>query len=108
MAVAETRKNVEKSTHDSQDFIEVRDPQVRMVSFTGGRAVGERIQKCAGLKKLALELGSHCPALVMADADLDAAVEAIVSGAFWAGGQNCLHVQRVFVHESRYQDLICL
>ena len=88
----------------------VSDPLVRMVSFTGGRAVGERIQKQAGIKKLALEMGSNCPAIILADADLDTALEATVSGAFWAAGQNCLHVQRVFVHASHYAhfaDLFC-
>ena len=80
----------------------VSDPLVRMVSFTGGRAVGERIQQQAGIKKLALEMGSNCPAIILADADLDAALEATVSGAFWAAGQNCLHVQRIFVHASHY------
>ena len=80
----------------------VRDPRVRMISFTGGRVTGERIAREAGLKKLAMELGSNAPALVMEDADLDLAVEACVSGAFAAAGQNCLHVQRVLVHDALY------
>lgn len=80
----------------------VMDPRVRMVSFTGGLGTGREIQKKAGLKKLAMELGSNCPTLVMADADLDLAVPACVSGAYWAAGQNCLHVQRILVHEKIY------
>lgn len=76
----------------------VRDRRVRMISFTGGRATGERIAAAAGLKKLSMELGSNSPSLVLQDADLDLAVRATVSGAFWAAGQNCLHVQRIFVH----------
>lgn len=78
----------------------VRDPRVRMISFTGGRVTGERIAREAGLKKLGMELGSNAPVLVLEDADLDLAVEACVSGAFAAAGQNCLHVQRILVHES--------
>lgn len=80
----------------------VRDPRVRMISFTGGRVTGERIAREAGLKKLAMELGSNAPALVLEDADLDVAVPACVSGAFAAAGQNCLHVQRILVHEGLY------
>lgn len=80
----------------------VRDPRVRMVSFTGGRDTGARIAREAGLKKLAMELGSNAPVIVLEDADLDAASEACASGAFAAAGQNCLHVQRVLVHEAVY------
>ncbi len=82
----------------------VSDPRVRMVSFTGGRSVGEKIIQQAGLKKLAMELGSNCPAVVMADADLDLTLDTTVSGAFWAAGQNCLHVQRIFVHDTVYEQ----
>jgi len=80
----------------------ITDPRVRMVSFTGGLEVGRIIAARAGLKKLGMELGSNSPVIVAADADLDAALEAIVSGAFWAAGQNCLHVQRVLLHDDIY------
>ena len=82
----------------------VTDPRVRMVSFTGGRVIGEHIRKQAGLKRIALELGSNCPVIVMDDADVSLAMDACVSGAFWAAGQNCLHVQRVLIHESLFQS----
>jgi glyceraldehyde-3-phosphate dehydrogenase (NADP+) len=78
----------------------VADPRVRMISFTGGRAVGERIAARAGIRKLAMELGSNSPVIVLADAALDEAASSIVSGSFWAAGQNCLHVQRVYVEEA--------
>lgn len=78
------------------------DPRVRMISFTGGLETGEEVVRDAGLKKISMELGSNCPVIVMDDAQLDAAVDACVSGAFWAAGQNCLHVQRLFVHEAIY------
>jgi glyceraldehyde-3-phosphate dehydrogenase (NADP+) len=81
----------------------VADPRVRMVSFTGGRAVGDQVREKAGLKKIALELGSNCPAIIMDDANVEQAMDACVSGAFWAAGQNCLHVQRILIHESLYQ-----
>lgn len=82
----------------------VEDPRVRLISFTGGRATGEAISRQAGLKKVAMELGSNAPVIVMDDADLDKAVEANVSGAFWAAGQNCLHVQRLLIHEGVYDE----
>jgi glyceraldehyde-3-phosphate dehydrogenase (NADP+) len=84
----------------------VRDPRVRMISFTGGLEVGQEIMDKVGLKKVGMELGSNSPVFVMPDADLDLAVEANVSGAFWAAGQNCLHVQRLLVHEAVYEPFM--
>ncbi|MEH0417935.1 aldehyde dehydrogenase family protein [Streptomyces sp. B21-083] len=80
----------------------VAAPDVRMVSFTGGFRTGEAIARSAGLKKLAMDLGGNAPVLVLADADLDAAVEACVSGAFWAAGQNCVGTQRILVERPVY------
>ncbi|MFQ5409544.1 MAG: aldehyde dehydrogenase family protein [Anaerolineales bacterium] len=82
----------------------VTDPRVRMISFTGGLETGEAIMHKIGLKKVGMELGSNAPVIVMADADLEQAVEANVSGAFWAAGQNCLHVQRLLVQENIYAE----
>lgn len=86
--------------HLAQALVAARE--VRMVSFTGGLATGEAIARHAGLKKLAMELGGNAPVLVFADADLDAAAEACVSGAFWAAGQNCVGAQRLLVQRSAY------
>lgn len=77
----------------------VTHPAVRMISFTGGVQAGRDIVQKAGLKKISMELGSSSPVIVLGDADLDAAVESTVQGAFWAAGQNCLGVQRVFVED---------
>ncbi len=82
----------------------VSDPRVRMVSFTGGPRVGKRILARAGLKKIGMELGSNCPCIVMGDADMELAVESTVSGAFWAAGQNCLHVQRIYIQKDHFDD----
>lgn len=78
----------------------VTHPAIRMISFTGGLEAGEKIVRKAGLKKIGMELGSNSPVIVLEDADLEDAVESTVSGAFWAAGQNCLGVQRVYVQES--------
>ncbi|CAH0307253.1 aldehyde dehydrogenase family protein [Peribacillus simplex] len=79
---------------------------IRMISFTGGLATGQAIMQKAGLKKMNMELGSNSPVIVLEDADLEEAVESTVSGAFWAAGQNCLGVQRVYVQEDVYRDFI--
>jgi len=88
--------------HVAQALVAVRD--IRMVSFTGGFATGEAIARAAGLKKLAMELGGNAPVLVFADADISAAVEACVSGAFWAAGQNCVGAQRILIERSVYAE----
>ncbi len=82
----------------------VTDPRGRMISFTGGTEAGLDIVKKAGLKKIGMELGSNSPVIVMDDADLDQAVELSVSGAFWAVGQNCIGVQRIYIHEAVYGE----
>ncbi len=81
----------------------VADPRVRMISFTGGVEAGLRITAKAGLKKIGMELGSNSPVIVMADADFDRAVADTVSGAFWAAGQNCIGVQRVYVERPIFE-----
>ncbi|HDL19520.1 MAG TPA: aldehyde dehydrogenase family protein [Bacteroidetes bacterium] len=80
----------------------VTDKRVRMISFTGGVEAGEKIAKLAGLKKIGMELGSNSPVLVLDDCNIDQAVESTVSGAFWAVGQNCIGVQRVYIHRTIY------
>ena len=80
-----------------------RDPRIRLVTFTGGVETGEEITRIAGLKKLSMELGSNSPVIVMPGAQLERAVPAVIAGAFAQAGQNCLGVQRVFVHEAVYE-----
>jgi len=81
----------------------VRDPRVRVVSFTGGKETGEAIVRAGGLKRYSMELGSNAPTIVLDDADVRSAIPAILSGAYWAAGQNCLHVQRLLVQDGVYQ-----
>jgi len=82
----------------------VSDDRVRMVSFTGGVEAGERIAKTAGLKKIGMELGSNSPVIVLKDCDMDLAVESNVSGSFWAVGQNCIGVQRIYIQNTIYDE----
>lgn len=79
---------------------------VRMVSFTGGFATGQAIAANAGIKRLSMELGGNAPVIVFDDADLTAAVEASVSGSFWAAGQNCIGAQRILVHRTIFDAFV--
>ncbi len=81
----------------------VTDKRIRMISFTGGAEAGEEIVKKAGLKKIGMELGSNTPVIVCADCDLEKAVDSCVSGAFWAVGQNCIGVQRIYIEREIYK-----
>jgi acyl-CoA reductase-like NAD-dependent aldehyde dehydrogenase len=84
-----------------QALVSARD--VRMISFTGGFATGEKIARAAGLKKLAMDLGGNAPVIVLGDCDLDDAVARCIDGAFWAAGQNCIGAQRLLVHATVYE-----
>jgi acyl-CoA reductase-like NAD-dependent aldehyde dehydrogenase len=81
----------------------VSSREVRMISFTGGFATGEKIARAAGLKKLAMDLGGNAPVIVLGDCDLEDAVASCIGGAFWAAGQNCIGTQRLLVHASVYE-----
>src|SRR5205085_10517465 len=84
----------------------VGHPDVRRVAFTGSTEVGRHVAGLAApdLKRLSLELGGSDPVIVCADADLDAAVKAVIIGRYWNAGQACLGCKRVFVHNSVYGD----
>ncbi|MFC1726348.1 aldehyde dehydrogenase family protein [candidate division KSB1 bacterium] len=82
----------------------VGDERIRMISFTGGVEAGKQIAAIAGIKKIGMELGSNSPVIVWEDADVDWAAETCVSGAFWAAGQNCIGVQRLYIHKKIYEE----
>ncbi len=75
----------------------VSDSRVRKISFTGSTATGTHISSVAGVKKLSLELGSSCPVVVLDDADIEYATDAIALGGYINAGQVCISVQRVIV-----------
>ena len=82
----------------------IKDERIQMLSFTGGITAGKKIVSIAGIKKLGMELGSNSPVIVWSDCDIDWAVESCVSGAFWAAGQNCIGVQRIYIHKKIYDE----
>ncbi len=85
------------------------DPRIRKISFTGSRDVGEAICRVAGLKKVTMELGSNSPVIVLSDADLEKAANAIVATGYSNAGQVCISAQRILTHDKVYGDLLdCL
>jgi alpha-ketoglutaric semialdehyde dehydrogenase len=84
----------------------VGDPRVRAVSFTGSVPVGRGVRDEATRlgKRVQLELGGHNPLIVLADAKLDAAVEAAYAGAFWSAGQKCTATRRIYAEDAVYDD----
>ena len=84
----------------------VSHPDVRRVAFTGSTGVGRRVLASAGLKRVTLELGGSDPVIVCEDADVGAAVKAVIIGRYWNAGQACLGCKRVFVHDAVHDDFV--
>ncbi|SAI50451.1 aldehyde dehydrogenase [Bordetella ansorpii] len=76
-------------------------PAVRAISFTGSTAAGEHIHRSVGMTtRTQMELGGKNPLIVMADADLDRAVDLAVKGGFSLSGQACTGTSRVLVDKA--------
>ena len=82
----------------------VADERMKLLSFTGSAAVGWQLKRDAGKKRVLLELGGNAAVIVHHDADLQAAAQRCVSGAFTYAGQSCISVQRILVHASCFDD----
>ena len=83
-------------------------PDVDMLSFTGSTAVGKRIVAAAqgNLKKVSLELGGKNPQIVCADADLEAALDAVVFGVYFNMGECCNSGSRLLVERAIADDFV--
>lgn len=79
----------------------MKDRRVRKLSFTGSTEVGKLLMRQAAdtVKRLSLELGGHAPFIVFEDADLDEALEHLISSKMRNAGQTCVSANRIFVHE---------
>ena len=87
----------------------ITNPQVDLITFTGGVAIGKAIASRAGYKRTVLELGGNDPIIVMDDADLDEASTLAVQGSYKNSGQRCTAVKRLLVHEAvaaRFTELV--
>jgi succinate-semialdehyde dehydrogenase / glutarate-semialdehyde dehydrogenase len=76
------------------------------VMFTGSTATGRFIGRRAGenLIGATLELGGKNPMIVLDDTDLDEMMPGIIEGVFRNTGQVCMHIERIYVHESMFED----
>ena len=81
------------------------DERLKLLSFTGSPEVGWDLKAKAGRKKVVLELGGNAACVVDAGADVAAAAERIILGAFYQSGQSCISVQRIVAHSSLYEEL---
>jgi aldehyde dehydrogenase (NAD+) len=90
----------------AQQFVD--DRRIGLVSFTGstkvGRMVGERVARRMG--RSLLELGGNNAIILDETADLKLAIPGIVFGAVGTAGQRCTTTRRLFVHESRYDEVL--
>jgi acyl-CoA reductase-like NAD-dependent aldehyde dehydrogenase len=78
----------------------VSDDRFKLLTFTGSPAVGWDMRARAGRKKVILELGGNAAAIVDETADVGRAVERCLVGAFKFGGQLCVSIQRLLLHEA--------
>nr|WP_106781890.1 aldehyde dehydrogenase family protein [Lysinibacillus timonensis] len=82
----------------------VTHPLVKKVTFTGSGAVGLKIKEKVGLRKVTLELGSNAAVIVEPSTPIEKVIARCVAGAFGFAGQVCISLQRVYVHESIYDQ----
>ncbi|MGO1922696.1 MAG: aldehyde dehydrogenase family protein [Jeotgalicoccus sp.] len=78
------------------------------VAFTGSTETGRLIMKTAAddIKSVTLELGGKSPAVVLEDADLDAALDGMFDGTMYNSGQNCSATTRIYVQRKIYEDVL--
>jgi aldehyde dehydrogenase (NAD+) len=86
----------------------ITHPDVAKVAFTGGDRTGEHVYQLAarGIKHVTLELGGKSANIVFDDADLDAAVNGVVSGIFAATGQTCIAGSRALIQRSIHDAFV--
>jgi len=86
----------------------LQHPEVRAISFTGSSAVGKIIGTTAAqsFKHCSLELGGKNPMIVLADANLELAIEGGLWGAFGTTGQRCTATSRIIVQKDVYREFL--
>ena len=83
-------------------------PTIRKISFTGSTAVGKHLAQLAGqhMKRVTMELGGHAPAMVFADADVDAAAKILSANKFRNAGQVCVAPTRFLVQQPVFDEFV--
>jgi len=82
----------------------VSNPIPRVVSFTGSAQVGRIIMQNAGIKKVALELGGNAATFIDESSNIADAAKKCAFGSFYNSGQVCISLQRIYVHETIYDE----
>lgn len=82
--------------------------KVRKISFTGSTKVGKILmsQAAENVQRVTMELGGNAPFIVFDDTNIDSAVDGIMASKFRNSGQTCVCANRVFIHESIYQEIV--
>ncbi|NDW54520.1 aldehyde dehydrogenase family protein [Aliiroseovarius sp. PrR006] len=103
---ADVFQNVFLSHDVTNDLI--ADNAFDFVNFTGSVGGGQAMERAAAgtFTGVGTELGGKDPGYVMEDADLDAAVDTLIDGAMFNAGQCCCGIERIYVHESLYDDFV--
>ncbi len=86
----------------------VQDPRMKVLSFTGSDTVGWKLKQLAGKKQVLLELGGNAPCIVDETAAVPEIIDEITLGAWANAGQVCIKVQRIYVHESSFDEFLQL
>jgi acyl-CoA reductase-like NAD-dependent aldehyde dehydrogenase len=82
------------------------DPRIGMISFTGSPPVAEAISKVSGLRRTTFELGGNAGTIIdEGTAVTDALIDRLVVGSFAYSGQVCISIQRIYAHQSLYDEL---
>jgi len=81
----------------------VKDDRIKLLTFTGSAPVGWQLKNQAGKKRVTLELGGNAGVIIHSDADVAYAVQRCLAGGFSYGGQTCISVQRIVVHEPAFE-----
>jgi acyl-CoA reductase-like NAD-dependent aldehyde dehydrogenase len=84
----------------------LEDDRIQMVTFTGSPVVGWSLKNHAGRKRVTLELGGNAGVIIHHDADIKFAAARCVFGGFVQSGQNCISVQRIYVHKDTYKSFM--
>jgi aldehyde dehydrogenase (NAD+) len=82
------------------------NPNVELITFTGGVAVGKYIANKMGYRRAVLELGGNDPLIVMEDADIERAATLAAGGSYKNSGQRCTAVKRMIIHEAVADEFV--
>lgn len=93
--------------HDTTSAL-IAERAFDFVNFTGSVGGGQAMERAAAgtFTGVGTELGGKDPGYVMEDADLDAAVDTLIDGAMFNAGQCCCGIERIYVHESLYDEFV--